>query len=321
MNTLDELRSEYQRAGIGPLLHALLDRIVWSTVREYPAAEYSTSRSWDRAGCEDALHDWIVQRLWGRGDLHVMLMSAVSVGQLRAALTTSLRQHLGNKRRKSIASNLYRRMRSMMQKDGSTFRHTGPDAMGAQQHWTLVARDAEVPSTLSVSDLAGFACSLSDDQLGVVRYGPFSQKLSPILRDPKLREFLVAILTHADGSLSLATIIEVMRIRFSLPTEEHVELNEDLEDSRPDPSETAAVNAAARSVVARLDCGAAAILAAYFEADGKCEVAARKCEVPLPTARESISRAFRIICEYADSPEHATVILRTVESLLTQRGE
>jgi hypothetical protein len=321
MNTLDDLRAEYQRAGIGPLLHALLDRIVWSTVREYPAAEYSSSPNWDRAACEDALHDWIVQRLWGRGDLQVMLMSAASIGQFRAALTTSLRQHLGNKRRRSIASNLYRRVRSMMQKDHSTFRHTSPSSLGAQQHWTLVGRDVDVPSTVSVGDLAGFACTLSDDQLDVVRYGPFSQKLSPILRDPKLREFIVAILTRAAGSLSLASIVDVMRIRFSLPTEEHVELDETFEDSRPDPSETAAVNAAARSVVARLDCGATAILAAYFEAEGKCEAAARKCEVPLPTAREAISNAFRIICEYADSPEHATVILRTVESLLIQRGE
>jgi hypothetical protein len=250
-----------------------------------------------------------------------MLTSAASVGQFRAALTTSLRQHLVNKRRKSIASNLYRRVRAMMQDDHSTFQNTGPSSLGAHQHWTLVGRDVKAPSTLSVGEIAGFACTLSDDQLAVVRYGPFSQKLSPILRDPKLREFLVAILTHADGSLSLATIIEVMRIRFSLPTEEHIELDSALVDSSPDPAETAVVNAAARSVVARLECEAAAILSAYFGADGKCEAAARKCGVPLPTAREAISKTFRIICEYSDSPEYAQAILRAVESLLIQRGD
>jgi hypothetical protein len=165
------------------------------------------------------------------------------------------------------------------------------------------------------------ACALTDDELEVVRYGPFSQKLSPILRDPKLRAFLVHVLQHADGSLSLSTIADVMRLRFSLPTEEHTELDAALPDSRPNPADAALINACARSAVSRLDCEGVVILAAYFKAGGKCEDAARSSGVPLLNVRQVVSRAFGIICECSDSPEDAHAIMKTVESLLIQRGD
>src|ERR1700687_5996084 len=107
MDNLAALREEYARDGIGPLLHELLSKIVWSTVRQYPPSEYSTYDNWDRPACEDVLNDWVTQRLWGRADLQAMLTSAPNTAQLRAALTTSLRQFLTNKRRRTIASNLY----------------------------------------------------------------------------------------------------------------------------------------------------------------------------------------------------------------------
>src|SRR5580765_7322624 len=107
MDNLAALREEYAGVGIGPLLHELLSKIVWSTVRQYPPAEYSPCGNWDGPACEDILNDWVAERLWGRADLQAMLTSAPTVAQLRAALTTSLRQFLSNKRRRSIASNLY----------------------------------------------------------------------------------------------------------------------------------------------------------------------------------------------------------------------
>src|SRR5438094_456868 len=109
MDGLQQLRQEYQRDGIGLLLKELLAKIVWATVRQYPASEYSPSQSWDKAACEDVLSDWVAERLWGRADLQAMLSFVSSTAQLRSALTTSLRQHLANKRRRSIASNLYKR--------------------------------------------------------------------------------------------------------------------------------------------------------------------------------------------------------------------
>src|SRR5580692_1702445 len=117
MEILQDLRDEYQREGVGTLLRDLLAKIVWSTVRQYPPAEYSMYDSWDKSACEDVLNDWIAQRLWGRADLQSMLSASNSTAQLRASLTTSLRQLLTNNRRRSVTSNLYKRAAVMLRED------------------------------------------------------------------------------------------------------------------------------------------------------------------------------------------------------------
>jgi hypothetical protein len=320
MSTIEDLRDEYRQTGIGPLLYELLEKVVWSTVRRYPASVYSPHRAWDQVACEDVLHDWIVERLWGRADLQSMLSSAATLKQLRAALTTSLSQHLTNKRRRSIAANLYKRVRSMMLEDGA-FRPVGSASLGAGQGWTLPEHASSDPSPLSIRELLRIASDLSDDDLEVVRYGPFSQKLSPILRGPKLREFLVHLLGRAKGSLTLSAIVDIMRLRFSLPTEEQTELDDTLPSPRPDPADEAVVNANARSVVSRLDADGARLLAAYFMARGNFGKAAESCCSSLEQVREVVHGAFGMICDCSDSPEEARATMQAVESLLLQGGD
>src|SRR5262249_41248294 len=98
-------------------------------------------------------------------------------------------------------------------------------------------------------DLVQIACELNDDELQGVRYGPFSQKLSPILRDPQLRKFLSHLMKLAQGSLTVGTIIDVMRFRFSLPTEEHTELDENYHCPNPSNGNEGARGSAASGVI------------------------------------------------------------------------
>lgn len=320
MGTLEDLREEYRRDGVGVLLRELLEKIVWSTVRQYPPSEYSPYSNWDKAACEDVLSDWISERLWSRADLQAILSSAVTLQHLRAALTTSLRQHLTNKRRRSIASNLYKRIRVML-RDNSHFRSVSSPLMGAEERWTLAGQGSSAPSMLSVGELAQIACGLSDNDLEVVRYGPFSQKLSPILREPRLRDFLGHLLGRAEGSLTLSTIIEVMRFRFSLPTEEHTELVESIPSTRLGPADEAAVAINARSVVSRLNLEETKIVDAYFASQGAVSEAARLCECTPERVREVVHRAVAMICECSESEDDARAIMRSVESLLIQHGD
>jgi hypothetical protein len=320
METLQDLRDEYQREGVGTLLRELLAKIVWSTVRQYPPAEYSMYDSWDQSACEDVLNDWIAERLWGRADLQVMLLSAPAVAQFRAALTTSLRQYITNKRRRSVASNLYKRVRLLLRSD-SRFRSDGAASLGSEQRWTLVANKSSSPSSLPLGDLVEIASELTDDQLQVVRYGPFSQKLSPILREPKLLDFLSHLLSRADGSLTVGTILDVMRSRFSLPIEEHTELDENIPTPKPNPAEEAVRAVAARSVVSRLGLEDAHILAGYFRSGGNFSEVARECRCTVDRVSEVVHRAFATICECSESEDDARSIMNVVESLLIQFGD
>lgn len=319
MDNLAALREEYaQEGGIGRLLRELLSKIVWSTVHQYPPAEYSPYGSWDQPGCEDVLHDWVLERLFGRADLQSMLSSAPNTAQLRAALTTSLRQFLSNKRRRSVASNLYKRIVALM-RDDSQFMLVGAMSSIKEQRWGLAGNNGQC-SELSIDELVDAAFELSDSDLEVVRYGPFSQKLSPILRDGKLSEFVHFLLSRARGSLTVATIVEVMRLRFSLPVEEQAEIDDSIPSPALGPATQAGNAIAARSVVSRLTFDGVRILASYFKSEGDLKAAAQSCQCELWRVHEVIEAAFTAISECAESEENARSIMNEVESLLV-RGD
>jgi hypothetical protein len=174
---------------------------------------------------------------------------------------------------------------------------------------------------LTIEQLVQIAFELSDDQLQVVKYGPFSQKLSPILRDVKLREFLHFLLANANGGLTIRMIVEVMRFRFSLPVEEHIELEDSIPSPKASPEKEAETRLAARGVVSRLSLEQFQILAAFFEAEGDVNAAAAIRQRDPEHIREVIHEAFAAICEYADSEENARSIMNAVESLVSSHGD
>src|SRR5260370_7797426 len=103
-----------------------------------------------------------MERLWGRADLQTMLAGVASTAQLRAALTTSLRQHLTNKRRRSIASNLYKRVLAML-RDISHFRPVTGSSLAAERRWTLAENEPNDPSFLPLHHLFHLPSNLTND--------------------------------------------------------------------------------------------------------------------------------------------------------------
>jgi len=320
MDNLNELRDEYRHAGIGEQLLDLLSRIVWSTVRQYPPAEYSGHATWDQSTCEDILNDWIAERLWGRSDLQAMLSSTNSTAQFRASLTTSLRQFLTNRRRRSVISNLHKRVCSMLRED-PTFRSLNPGSPTVQSQWTLTGNDITRSSLCSVSELVQIAFELSDDELQVVRYGPFSQKLSPILRENGLRQFLMHILKGARGALEIDIIIDVMDRRFSLPHDEEIEIDDTVPSHETSPATQAEWSVAAESIVSRLGLDRSRIVRAYFASGANVPIAARRLGCSQENVRRIVRDAFHDICESSRTEDDARSIMTQVESLLLQRGE
>ncbi|MFL5901783.1 MAG: hypothetical protein ACJ75S_11380 [Solirubrobacterales bacterium] len=301
--TLVELRAEHEREVIGPQLASLLARIATATAKTYPP-DYSAAGVWDDAAIEDVLQDWTEDRLLRRKDLGQMLAGARSLGALRAALTTSLGQHLTNRRRRSAATNLYKRTLAMLR---SSERFASADGAGvaADQPWQIKGTSESGPSPMRDAELVRLAFQLSDEELGVVRYGPHSLKESPILRREGLHRFLEHVLGGAGGTLTPAILIEVMKRRFNLLSPAPVELEEAEQlEQRVAPPVTEAV---AASVVARLGRRRSELLVA-FAAHGEVEAAAQSCGVEPAVLERALSEAMALIAEYAADPEEAEAI-------------
>lgn len=321
VTNLDVLRREHEDVGIGPELADLLDRVVRATAPTYPATEYSPSGSWDHAALEDAMQDWTTYRLLARGDLTVLLASARSDEALRALLTRSFGQHLTNRRRRTSATNLFARMVKMLRADGM-FRNVTAYGPVGDHSWTLRATPATSPASPgAVGRLVKAAGTRSDADVGVVRYGPYSLKSSPILRAPQLRAFLEFLLQEADGSLTTAELFHVMRHRFNLVELPAVELVDTLTLSDPPVPATVETRTLARSVLSRLSLGEVQLLRLLSDHDGNVRSAEAATGTSAADFRAALEHSHALIAEYAETFDEAVAAHRVVIESLYEDSE
>lgn len=260
--TLEQLRAEHTAHFIGPELMRLLERVVSATARTYPPS-YSDAGVWNEDSISDALQGWMAERLYGRRDLTKLLAGASSAASLRAGLTRSFAQYLTNGRERSSATNLYSRTTKMLRTEPE-FEPIGKAQKAHEQLWTLASNPVPAPSNADVRARLQVAAQLSDTELAVVKYGPYSLKSSPILRKPALKRFLVHVLDGL-GALTPADIMDIMRRRFALVEPVAVELTEDIEPAEPTVHTQATQQGIARSIAARIRAERSRLLAALAE--------------------------------------------------------
>jgi len=315
MINIDDVRREHADAVIGPLLIDMIATTVRLTAPSYPPQEYSPSGAWDTAAVDDLTQEWVMIRLVERGDIGLLVCAARDLPALQAMLKRSLRQHMINRRRRTSATNLYSRMIKMLRQDPS-FICVTPFASDTGQVWTL----ADMPATSSaefdvVTRLIKAAYSRSDAEWGVAKYGPYSLKSSPILREAGLHSFLTYTMAEAGCPLTAADLFQVLRHRFNLIDLQQAELDELHEDPQPSVSSRVEARVLAQTVLAQLGDSVAAVRA-LDEADDDLALAAQNLDVTPAAIAEAREHLQALIAEYAESEEEARSIYRAlIESL------
>lgn len=310
--TLEQLRAEHQAQFIGPELLKLLERVASATARTYPPS-YSDAGVWNDEAIKDVLHDWIADRLLGRRDLTKLLAGAASVSALRAGLTKSLGQLLTNRRERDSATNLYTRTLKLLRTDPS-FERVGASTKAHEQLWGLSALKPAAPSTAPLKQRLEVAAELSDDDLAVVRYGPFAAKSSPVLREPALKRFVTHLLANL-GALTLPDILEIMRRRFALAEPEQLELTADMTTRDVPPHNEAIRRIIARSIVARTTERDTALLSALNETEDVAK-AADLAGVGRAEVQHALDRLlYKVAMEAVDEDDAENISGKVIESL------
>ncbi len=309
---LDELRAEHEAVVIGPLLKELLEKLVRATAPTYPPLEYSDAQIWNGEAIEDALHGWVADRLLRRGDLAAMLLRSNSTEHLRAMLTTSFGQWLVNQRPRTSATNLFSRTKKLLK---AKFEAVGPKTSRANEQFYTLKGGNEDPSGVSLRGLVAIAHELDDETLEVVRYGPNTLKSSPILRDPKLEEFVHHILLRAEGALTLGRIAEVERYRFNLPTFERIELEAALESETVSTIVSVERSDLARSVLARLGPDLESLVHAYSDTDS-IPSAAKRAGLSAAEFSARLNHVLGMIADFADDPDEAAAVFEELLDLV-----
>jgi hypothetical protein len=321
MSELDDLRREHAEETIGPEIAELLARVVRATAPTYPPNEYSDAGAWNREAIEDALQDWVTVRLLARGDLARMLATATTVPRLRGMLTTSFGQFLTNRRQRTSATNLFQRIVKVL-KDDARFEAIGTSRSSATQRWALGVSPTERAADEHVlQGLVKAAASKSNDEVGVVHYGPYSLKSSPILRTPSLAEFLVFLMEQAGTSLSAAELFQVLRVRFNLSDPVQAELDPSLVDKTSAVASKVETNVLAQSVLARIGMERAVLIRHLHDAGGDIARAAVASGMAEAEVAAALDYVLALIAEWAETPDEAVAAYRRLTESLFLQGE
>lgn len=216
--------SEYEdarRAFLGtgeldPSLLVLLQRTVARLIRYGGLPpHYSPTRHWDHDAEQEVLADWLAARLIGTGQLTAILHEAATPGSFMRIGELFLRRHLIGRLERSQATNLFARVRQLLEDDPelivlvpatrdqdagwglAEWRHVG------RPHWSGADRD-----------LASAAWGLGE--FTTIQYRNDARKLSPLLEHDELRRFVTGLLAALDATLTPADLTRALVLRFDL---------------------------------------------------------------------------------------------------------
>ncbi len=199
-----------------PSLLVLLQRTVARLVRYGGLPpHYSPTRHWDREAEHEVLADWLAARLFGTGQLIAILHEAATPGSFMRIGELFLRRHLISRLERSQATNLFARVRQLLEEDPELLVLV-PAARDQDAAWGLAEwRSAGRPPWSGADrDLASAAWALGE--FTTIQYRDDARKLSPLLEHDELRRFVTGLLAATDATLTLADLMRALVLRFDL---------------------------------------------------------------------------------------------------------
>ncbi len=231
--TFEDYLREYSAQGIGELWYGLICEMVEQTVKKYPPEVYSPNRVWDEDAVSSVCHDYIMERILGSRRLEYFLASQETVTGLSRNFAHDFRQFITSRKRRSEYLNLYERLQKGLAEDSRFSKHSMSHAH--QSFWGLSgwSEKAIVQDRTQVLG-AMFAAPLPP----IVRYRPDSKKISPILGNQDLLQFVADCLRQLDAFIGFHLLMECLRYRLDLLDDDVAFLDEPIPNRDQEPTMT-----------------------------------------------------------------------------------
>lgn len=229
---------------------------------------YSPTGRWDREAEDEVLSDWIAYRLLGKGQLAALLHQAATPASFSRLGELYLRRHLINRLAPNQASNLYARIREMLE-TSDEFESTAKNGFWRIVDTSSLAFDGPE------SELVRAAWRLGDFK--TIQFREDAKKLSHLLDAPELHRFIHGLLKESGYALTLRQIMRATVLRFDLEPVAFEPLGdfEELLPAAPMPAvEVVSANIAARAALAELTSRQSAVLARQLAGATVREIAA-----------------------------------------------
>jgi hypothetical protein len=330
---LRDLRDEYAAVGIGASLYHLILQTVRALVLSgrYPVS-YSPTGQWDEHAFTGLGHDWAAQKLLRRGQLSHLLLTNETLGGFRAGLVCSFRDFLVGQRQHTVLDNLFRRAHTILEED-SRFRCGVRARKKAASIWGLASWSDLPVFQGAESELIAAAFSIAD--VPVIRYRDDARKLSPIVSNQALADFIAALFDVVGAPLSLAQLATVFRYRFNLLEAEEVSLDA----TEPSPADGQIPPLAERlpggeltedlvlleettaEILREMSPRQQHVLLAYAQPTATLESVARELGCSRGTVDNERHRVLALVRDHTESPEEAEAVYRHLLEALSSTQE
>lgn len=226
--TFNDLLTEYQSIGIGPLIYSLVSEIVSAITRHYPPSFYSVNRVWDEDANTGICNDFILNKLLKRGWLDAYFLSLDSIEGLQRVLKRDFRHYLISKKIRTEKGNIYLRVKRIL-KSNPGFQVASESAANGSL-WGLngwaakkVAQDPhDVMKVIEAIQLPP-----------LIRYRLDSMKISPLIGNPALLRLIEETFQTLDMRISLGVLVDAICNRLGVLSDDVLSLeNSTIDDDQ-----------------------------------------------------------------------------------------
>lgn len=253
--TIEQLHSEFAasdlRGWIWPWLTGVLAHYVRGRLAgRYRASLYSPSGQWDEEGISDLISEFIIERGIKRGGVLAAFQRAESVAGWVAYIERSFHHFAVSERARTVATNIFDRLRDVLDKDTEYRRLAGK---GSRAAYGLHEWAESPPPAATDLDLRGIERHLPTG-IRWVNYETGARQ-SPGIATEDLRRIAHAVLAGAARLMTADQIMQIIEARFGLSRDGTPvgdgEIVASLPASAPDPlEETVAADLARRALSA-----------------------------------------------------------------------
>jgi hypothetical protein len=329
---LSVLREEYATVGVGDEIYSEIRNIVKAAVRggNYPPM-YSPTRIWDEEAFYTLANDFIVEKLHKRNYLAYLLQASTSMRAFRKSIESVFIRFLISKKKRTVFDNLFGRASLILSGD-SRFKCFMPSPKKAHSQWGLSAWNAKEVFNSREEDLIKVGLALGGFK--AVEYRLDARKISHIVSNKELADYIYHLFVATDSLLILPQILTVLKYRFNLLEVAEVSLEEPVSEDEegniltmgdtlatPEPSTaTLETDEAAREVLLLLSPRQKQIFTEFQEYGATLLSVGENVGCSKSTVDNELRYIYSSISEVVDDEEQARAVYRRMLEILEEKN-
>ena len=329
---LEVLIEEWDAEGMGKRIYNEIYSIIKAAVKGggYPTV-YSPTGTWNEEAFCTLANDFIVEKLLKRNYLAYLLQTNATLRGFRKGVESVFKNFLISRKKRTALDNLFRRANNILQQD-SRFKCFVSASKKAHSLWGLSAWNTGEVFNGREEDLVRMGLRLGG--ITVTEYKPEAKKISHILSDKDLADFMYNLFVKVDSLLGLPQILVVFKYRFNLleitevSLEEPVSIDEEgniltIGDTlgAPEPSISAPeIDEASREVLRLLSPRQKQILVEFQDPEATLSSMGERVGCSKSTVDNELRRISSVLAGVADDDEQARAIYDRIIELTSEEN-